>query len=195
MLKDVKVKYIAHPEYVARLPLWHRVITKYLPFMVQACPFGSVHWRWERICVCGFGIPDEPIDYFASEDEECGECEHGAEEHGEHGEHGAHGALHHGGIFDLLNQVEWQPCPACAPDITEKSGFFHLDTEERILIENWRQMRADILDHYGDDLPYAYEVDVKLGEIEYTLLSKAQGLGVLSIKDANCPPPDPSKPN
>lgn len=34
---------------------------KLAPFLWRDCPFGKAHWRWDRICACSFGLPDDDV--------------------------------------------------------------------------------------------------------------------------------------
>lgn len=44
---------------------WRRALSRLgvlVPGLTRACPHGNVHWRWHRICLCGFGtVSSDPV--------------------------------------------------------------------------------------------------------------------------------------
>lgn len=39
---------------------WVRALRRFLPFVMQKCRVGNLHWRWERLCGCGLFQRDPP---------------------------------------------------------------------------------------------------------------------------------------
>lgn len=130
-----------------------RFVINWMPFLLRRCRFGNGHWRWMRICTCGFGALISP-------EEEGG---------------------WHGGLLDLATDKELIPCTQCHPQISPHYHQWHLTNEEEHLLDAWRNYRTEVLDDFGEKHPYRYELRVKLNDTAETmLLGRTQGLNSLA---------------
>ena len=149
-----------------KLPLWTRLLIG-VPFLTRPCPFGNYHWRWSRLCTCGFGEP-VPEDNW------------------------------HGGVYDLIHQIELHPCVACIPEHSAACGHYALSNEEQVLVASWRVFREETLDTYAEDSSWRYTVNVRLNnEEDIFLMSRVNGAAVLHQTKAHWEEgmPSRSKPN
>lgn len=143
------------------VPAWLLPVVTRLPFLSTTCPFGTVHWAWTRLCMCGFG----ELDLKSSDDVNDGDGDD---------------STWHGGIYDLKYHHELQPCAEC---FDEYSPFNHQwslsDDEERLLLA-WREYKTEMLTPLGDETPFKWEISVELNDLRSTLTSGARGLPTLS---------------
>lgn len=129
-----------------------RFFAKLMPFLTQECPLGGIHWKWSRVCACGFGV--------VSEDPEM---------------------VWHGGVFDMKAGIELHPCAHCSPELSLHHHQWALSYEEEALIQAWRDYREQYLAHFGDEGSFKYEISVLLNAtLRTALMEHSQGLQQLS---------------
>lgn len=150
-------------------------LKKVLPFLTRECPFEFRHWKWEKLCTCGYGVLIDSSNHEGW----------------------------HGGLYDLKLDQELQPCLWCNKkyaemrvkemeaelsdddlgddgddienDYTKLFGQkTKLTTEEQCLVECWREYRTSLLDHYGETGTYKYQISVKMNGLETFLMSREQ---------------------
>lgn len=132
-------------------PFWVRFVVKCTPFLVRTCVFGRPHWRWSRICACGFTNREKPVD----------------------------AGPWHGGLYDMDLDVELHPCSSCVPAYGILSHHWPLSSEEEVLVAAWRLYRHEALDHLKDDDDYHYAVNVEMNGQAETILTYSQGTAAL----------------
>lgn len=128
-------------------PWYSRLAAKLFPFLMVECPFGNKHWRWERICVCGFGV-------LLIDDDK---------------------TIWHGGVLDMKAMHELQPCTHCVPEHSEFNHQWALSLEEECILTAWREYRESSLEYFGKGHPYRYELMVNCNGNRETILSRTQG--------------------
>lgn len=116
------------------------------------CPFGTAHAADERICECGYGHKE----YVITVDGET--------------------TPWNGGFWDLKHDIALQPDASLHPETSHVSSQWALTQEEMLLVDQWRTFREEVLESYGDDKPYRYEILVKMGDLTHEILSRTQGL-------------------
>ncbi len=126
--------------------------------LLKLCPFDEVHFFWERLCTCGFGVLIEDSEH-----------------------------PWHGGVYDLDADVELQICEECHSDWALDESIADedyveetLSPEEAYLVDAWRQYRHEMLDAYGDHTPYECKVIVDLNGRQDPLLHRIQGAAIMA---------------
>lgn len=134
--------------------------------LTKRCRFNILHWRWDRICEHAFGM--QSID----------ETE-----------------PWHGGVLDMLHDIELQPCAHCEPDHSLVSSQWALSDEEACLVTAWRIYRNAFLDGLNDS-SYEYKVSVDTAGVKQDILTRSVGLAILrNNKDLVPKPMLPGKSN
>lgn len=140
----------------------------FLFFLTKECPFETKHWKWERLCQCGYMATEEDLTEYGVDIGEHPDCQLNQ---------------WHGGLFDMDTGNELMPCAACDEDVSEITGQYRLTHEESLVLTAWRTYRKELLDAY-ENLPYSFDLVVyHNGQpgtgLKIPLLSYDKGLAVL----------------